>query len=178
MRCRCETPCTQRGALLPPLVAAAEPEPRLTREHLLCRKRSPRSTTSTCKNTPKSSRSSTTSFRPPSWRSLTTYSTSPASISRRTRPRRRHPSSRRRFCEVPQGSAIFQPLACSGRWATKSAALPYVKHKGYSGSASGGRRRWRGSPALPRPRGRNGQRRRARSQWLAATTYHYRLATN
>ena len=35
MRCRCETPCTQRGALLPPLVAAAEPEPRLTREHLL-----------------------------------------------------------------------------------------------------------------------------------------------
>ena len=35
MRCRCETPYSERGALLPPLVAAAEPEPRLTREHLL-----------------------------------------------------------------------------------------------------------------------------------------------
>lgn len=35
MRCRCETPYSERGALLPPLVAAAEPEPWLTREHLL-----------------------------------------------------------------------------------------------------------------------------------------------
>ena len=37
------------------------------------------------------------------------------------------------MCEVPQGSATFQPLACSGRRSTQSAALPYVQHKGYSG---------------------------------------------
>lgn len=90
MRRRCET--TTLREVLPrtrALAYASAPSFR--------RKRSPTSTTSTCRNTPRSSRSSTTLFRPRSWKRLTTYSTSPASTSRRQRPPRRPHTSRRRF---------------------------------------------------------------------------------